>query len=195
MGVWAAVAAVPREGPSEPENCAAARRHGVPHAPSSSVSHLACTKVHRARRHGRDARTSGAGPHRLDPRLCCGYGATSGRSSGASLARDPTLALPTSNVCRCAGAVSGMAGVAGGQPLDTVRVRQQQGSGRVLQVCRSMLLREGVTSFYRGMTYPVATAALQVSRDWRKGRGRQVHGHGLQRATVHPACRATDRRA
>lgn len=64
------------------------------------------------------------------------------------------------------GGVAGMAGVVAGAPLDTVRVRQQQptmggtkqGAFRLLH---GMLRREGFTSLFRGMSYPMSTAAVQ----------------------------------
>ena len=60
-----------------------------------------------------------------------------------------------------------MAGVLAGQPLDTVRIRQQQparSSGKVLSaagVYRATVAREGARSLFRGMAYPLATACLQ----------------------------------
>lgn len=59
-----------------------------------------------------------------------------------------------------------------GQPLDTVRVRQQAavpaaaqragGSGG-LALLRSIAAGEGVRHLFRGLTYPLLTAALQVT--------------------------------
>jgi solute carrier family 25 carnitine/acylcarnitine transporter 20/29 len=64
------------------------------------------------------------------------------------------------------GGVAGMAGVVAGAPLDTVRVRQQQPTmGRpkegAFRLLHGMLKREGFTSLFRGMSYPMSTAAVQ----------------------------------
>ena len=69
------------------------------------------------------------------------------------------------------GGIAGACGVVAGQPLDTVRVRQQAagppaaqqagGSGG-LALLRSIAAGEGVRQLFRGLTYPLLTAALQV---------------------------------
>lgn len=78
----------------------------------------------------------------------------------------PTRFQPTS------GGIAGACGVVAGQPLDTVRVRQQaavpaaaqraSGSGG-LALLRSIAAGEGVRHLFRGLTYPLLTAALQVT--------------------------------
>lgn len=63
-----------------------------------------------------------------------------------------------------AGAVSGMVGIAAGQPLDTLRVRLQQlgcQQKTVAGVWRAMAATEGVRGLFRGMSYPIYTTALQ----------------------------------
>lgn len=62
------------------------------------------------------------------------------------------------------GGIGGMAGVLAGAPLDTIRIRQQQAvSGRVSApaLLRSTLINEGFPALFRGMSYPLCTAALQ----------------------------------
>lgn len=58
-----------------------------------------------------------------------------------------------------------MAGVLAGQPLDTVRIRQQQpaaaGALSAADVYAATVAREGARSLFRGMAYPLATACLQ----------------------------------
>lgn len=87
--------------------------------------------------------------------------------------------LPQSPACPPAtrfqptpGGIAGACGVVAGQPLDTVRVRQQAavpaaaqragGSGG-LALLRSIAAGEGVRHLFRGLTYPLLTAALQVT--------------------------------
>lgn len=68
------------------------------------------------------------------------------------------------------GGVAGACGVVAGQPLDTVRIRQQaagpaaalQAGGSGLALLRSIAAGEGVRHLFRGLTYPLLTAALQV---------------------------------
>lgn len=59
-----------------------------------------------------------------------------------------------------------MAGIAAGQPLDTIRVRlQQRGneySGMIGAWRAITKSREGVLSLYKGMGYPLCTATFQV---------------------------------
>lgn len=58
-----------------------------------------------------------------------------------------------------------MAGVVAGQPLDTLRIRLQQrgcASRTVVGVWRGMAAAaEGSRALFRGMSYPLYTAALQ----------------------------------
>lgn len=64
-----------------------------------------------------------------------------------------------------AGAIAGMAGVIAGQPLDTLRVRLQQRGCKARGAAgawRAMAASEGgARALFRGMSYPLATAALQ----------------------------------
>eukprot|EP00878_Enallax_costatus_P029728 GHUV01032271.1.p1 GENE.GHUV01032271.1~~GHUV01032271.1.p1 ORF type:complete len:187 (+),score=55.07 GHUV01032271.1:304-864(+) len=63
-----------------------------------------------------------------------------------------------------AGAISGMVGIAAGQPLDTLRVRLQQQSCQqrsAAGVWKAMSAREGIRGLFRGMSYPIYTTALQ----------------------------------
>lgn len=65
-----------------------------------------------------------------------------------------------------AGGVGGMAGVMAGQPLDTIRVRLQQRGNKYsgfAHAWRSIVFREGALSLFKGMTYPLATAAFQAA--------------------------------
>lgn len=67
------------------------------------------------------------------------------------------------------GALSGMVGIAAGQPLDTLRVRLQQAGclqRSALGVWRVMAAAEGPRGLFRGMSYPIYTTALQVRRSW-----------------------------
>lgn len=65
-----------------------------------------------------------------------------------------------------AGGIAGACGVVAGQPLDTVRIRQQaqQGAGGLgaASLARGILRAEGAGALFRGMAYPLATAALQA---------------------------------
>ena len=66
-----------------------------------------------------------------------------------------------------------MSGVIAGQPLDVVRIRQQQpgtARGGAGQLLRAIAGAEGLASLWRGCSYPLATAALQAS-DRRLARG------------------------
>ncbi|KAK2077051.1 hypothetical protein QBZ16_005279 [Prototheca wickerhamii] len=63
-----------------------------------------------------------------------------------------------------AGALAGMAGVVAGQPLDLIRIRQQQPkykSGNWLSMMRAVMRKEGPMALYRGVAYPFFTSALQ----------------------------------
>ncbi|KAG9455793.1 hypothetical protein H6P81_000301 [Aristolochia fimbriata] len=62
-----------------------------------------------------------------------------------------------------AGGVGGMAGVIAGHPLDTLKIRLQQPSNKMpaFKLFRSMLVREGPSSLYRGMGTPLASVAFQ----------------------------------
>jgi solute carrier family 25 carnitine/acylcarnitine transporter 20/29 len=62
-----------------------------------------------------------------------------------------------------AGFIGGAAGVGGGQPLDTVRIRMQTGlaEGTALQTAVRMAKKEGVASFWRGSIPPVVGTGLQ----------------------------------
>lgn len=65
-----------------------------------------------------------------------------------------------------AGGIGGAFGVIAGQPLDTIRIRQQQpgaGGAGARQFARAILAAEGGRSFFRGMGYPLCTAALQTA--------------------------------
>eukprot|EP00803_Ostreobium_quekettii_P008502 evm.model.scf_2502.2 EVM.evm.TU.scf_2502.2 scf_2502:5580-9336(+) len=65
-----------------------------------------------------------------------------------------------------AGGIGGMAGVVAGQPLDTIRIRLQQKGSRyagVAHAWNSIISREGPTSLFKGMAYPLATVALQTA--------------------------------
>lgn len=59
-----------------------------------------------------------------------------------------------------------MAGVLAGAPLDIVRIRQQQpgaiGQNTVKNLLKSIVVSEGgLRSLFKGMTYPLATSAIQ----------------------------------
>lgn len=57
-----------------------------------------------------------------------------------------------------------MAGVVAGQPLDLIRIRQQQPkykSGNWLSMMRAVMRKEGPMALYRGVAYPFFTSALQ----------------------------------
>ncbi|PRW59812.1 mitochondrial arginine transporter BAC2-like [Chlorella sorokiniana] len=69
-----------------------------------------------------------------------------------------------------AGGIAGACGVVAGQPLDTVRVRQQTACPAAarqpaasggLALLRSIAAGEGVRQLFRGLTYPLLAAALQ----------------------------------
>eukprot|EP01024_Parvocaulis_polyphysoides_P029813 TRINITY_DN27042_c1_g2_i1.p1 TRINITY_DN27042_c1_g2~~TRINITY_DN27042_c1_g2_i1.p1 ORF type:complete len:290 (-),score=26.86 TRINITY_DN27042_c1_g2_i1:285-1154(-) len=65
-----------------------------------------------------------------------------------------------------AGGVSGALGVLAGQPLDTIRVRIQQGNqskfGATMWGCYLQTLKtEGLFGLYRGVSYPLLTVAFQ----------------------------------
>ncbi|KAL4859060.1 Mitochondrial arginine transporter BAC2 [Chlorella vulgaris] len=63
-----------------------------------------------------------------------------------------------------AGGIGGACGVIAGQPLDTIRIRQQQPgySGGAALLARSIVAVEGLRSLFRGMGFPLCTAAMQV---------------------------------
>jgi len=102
-----------------------------------------------------------------------------------------------------AGGIGGACGVVAGQPLDTVRIRQQApgaGGGGARAIIRSILAAEGARSLFRGMSYPLMTAALQVGLllidlVWRCWAALGFQGccgccGPHRRCTVcHPACR------
>ncbi|GFP99665.1 mitochondrial arginine transporter bac2 [Phtheirospermum japonicum] len=61
-----------------------------------------------------------------------------------------------------AGGFGGTAGVIAGYPLDTLRVRQQQGgTGSALQILRRLVAGDGHFALYRGMTAPLASVTFQ----------------------------------
>ncbi|CAD7703906.1 unnamed protein product [Ostreobium quekettii] len=65
-----------------------------------------------------------------------------------------------------AGGIGGMAGVVAGQPLDTVRIRLQQRSNKyagTAQAWGSIVYKEGAKSLFKGMMYPLTTAAFQTA--------------------------------
>ncbi|KAL4459023.1 hypothetical protein ABPG75_013888 [Micractinium tetrahymenae] len=74
-------------------------------------------------------------------------------------------ALSKASVDFMAGGVAGACGVVAGQPLDVVRIRQQAqpgaGGAGAAHMARSIFRAEGARSLFRGMAYPLATAALQ----------------------------------
>ena len=64
-----------------------------------------------------------------------------------------------------AGAAGGAAGVLTGAPMDVLRIRQQTCSGKravsLWAHLASIRQREGVRALFRGVSFPLATAALQ----------------------------------
>ena len=62
-----------------------------------------------------------------------------------------------------AGTSGGMAGIIAGQPMDTIKVRQQTAASNVLpssvKIARDMLRKEGPLSFFRGMVAPLIANA------------------------------------
>ena len=62
-----------------------------------------------------------------------------------------------------AGTAGGMAGIIAGQPMDTIKVRQQTAASDVLpssvKIARDMLRQEGPLSFFRGMVAPLIANA------------------------------------
>lgn len=66
-----------------------------------------------------------------------------------------------------AGGFAGACGVVAGQPLDVVRIRQQAqrgaGGSGATNLARAILRAEGARALFRGMAYPLGTAALQAS--------------------------------
>ncbi|XP_021846858.1 mitochondrial arginine transporter BAC2 [Spinacia oleracea] len=61
-----------------------------------------------------------------------------------------------------AGGFGGIAGVAAGYPLDTLRIRQQSSSsGGAINIFRRILATEGPSAFYRGMGAPLASVTFQ----------------------------------
>ncbi|KAJ7571481.1 hypothetical protein O6H91_01G164500 [Diphasiastrum complanatum] len=64
-----------------------------------------------------------------------------------------------------AGGLGGMAGVIAGHPLDTIRIRLQQpsasGPTTAGAVVRRLLATEGTFGFFKGMSSPLATIAIQ----------------------------------
>ena len=62
-----------------------------------------------------------------------------------------------------AGTTGGICGIVVGQPADTVKVRMQTQAANItkgpLQVASSLMRREGISGFFRGMAAPVATNA------------------------------------
>lgn len=80
----------------------------------------------------------------------------------AELTQRSSLRLSAEAKDFVAGAVGGVAAVLAGQPLDTIRIRlQQPGSQGVRAVCRSLIAAEGWNGLFKGMSYPLATNALQ----------------------------------
>ncbi|PSC73209.1 mitochondrial arginine transporter BAC2 [Micractinium conductrix] len=72
--------------------------------------------------------------------------------------------LSSSSADFLAGGFSGACGVVAGQPLDTVRIRQQApgaGPRGAAALARHTVATEGVRSLFRGMGYPLGTSALQ----------------------------------
>lgn len=89
--------------------------------------------------------------------------------------RDPAVTFPPARICvprnppltartSHAGGIGGACGVIAGQPLDTIRIRQQQPgySGGAALLARSIVAVEGLRSLFRGMGFPLCTAAMQV---------------------------------
>ncbi|GAA0175446.1 transporter [Lithospermum erythrorhizon] len=63
-----------------------------------------------------------------------------------------------------AGGCGGMAGVAAGYPLDTLRVKQQhsgKGSGSAFCILRQLLATQGPRALYTGMAAPLASVTFQ----------------------------------
>lgn len=51
-----------------------------------------------------------------------------------------------------------------GHPLDTVRIRLQNGrTGSIQAIVRALLVKEGARALFKGAAYPLLTVALQVS--------------------------------
>lgn len=68
-----------------------------------------------------------------------------------------------------------MCGVLAGQPLDTVRIRQQQPGAPVssaLHVFRGIVSGEGISSLFKGMTGPLVTSTFQVCAHGKHARNR-----------------------
>ncbi|KAL4421041.1 hypothetical protein ABPG77_007516 [Micractinium sp. CCAP 211/92] len=84
-------------------------------------------------------------------------------TTALQLTREPALSQASTDFL--AGGVAGACGVVAGQPLDTVRIRQQAQRGAAgmgaSSLARSILRAEGAGAFFRGMAYPLTTAALQ----------------------------------
>ncbi|KAL1814427.1 hypothetical protein ACET3Z_017001 [Daucus carota] len=63
-----------------------------------------------------------------------------------------------------AGGFGGVAGIVSGYPLDTVRIRQQQGGGgsrTALSIFRNVVKKDGLNGLYRGMGAPLASVTIQ----------------------------------
>ena len=86
----------------------------------------------------------------------------SGEHSWSPRSARPKFAFKVLSGCSASpGAVAGSCGVLAGQPLDTVRIRQQQLGLPASRLLRGILAAEGPLSLFKGMSGPLLTAALQ----------------------------------